>query len=130
MLRFIWLIVLLSIAIPSLGFWIISSSVFSSQDNNTVLQEAQKALEANQNQASSTPTLTDSSQEASKITKGSGSMSTYDNSDYGISIKFPNNWKPTEVNLPQQGIVLFFAPAFGSPIVRRLCGYSCSSFSC
>ena len=116
MLRLIWLIVLLSIAIPSLGFWIISSSVFSSQANNTVLQQAQKALEANQNQASSSPTLTDNSQEASKITKGSGGMSTYENSDYGISIKFPSNWKPSEVYLPQQGIVLFYAPAYGTPM--------------
>jgi hypothetical protein len=114
MLRYIWLIVLLSIAISTLAFSFSSSAYSLSQDNSTVLQQAQKALEANQNQASST--LTDSSQEASKITKGSGTMSTYENNDYGISIRFPNNWKPSEVNLPRQGIVLFYAPAFGTPL--------------
>ena len=114
MFHSIWLIALLSIAIPSLAFSTVSSPAYSlSQDNNTVLQQAQKALEANQNQALST--VNDSSQVASKITKGSGSMSTYENSDYGISIKFPSNWKPSEVNLPQQGIVLFYAPAYGTP---------------
>ena len=67
MSRFIWLIVLMSIAIPSLGCSTFSSSAFSSsQDNNTDLQQAAKALEANQDQASSTDT--DSSQEASEVT--------------------------------------------------------------
>jgi hypothetical protein len=37
-------------------------------------------------------------------------MSTYENSDYGISIKFPNNWKPSEVNLDTYVIVVFNAP--------------------
>ena len=67
MFRFIWLIVLMSIAIPSLGCSAFSSSAFSSsQDNNTVLQQDQKALEANQNQESFSGT--DSSQEASEVT--------------------------------------------------------------
>jgi hypothetical protein len=110
MYRFIWLIVILSITIPT-AYSIFGIPAFSFQDNNTVLQQAQKALEANQKAPS-----TGSSQEASKITKGSGGMSTYENSDYGMSIKFPSNWKPSEVNLPQQGIVLFLAPAFGSPM--------------
>ena len=115
MVRFIWLIVLMSIAIPSLGCSTFSSSAFSSsEDNNTVLQQAQKVFEANQDQESSTDT--DSSQEASKITTGSGGMSTYENSDYGIRINFPSNWKTSEVNLPQQGIVLFYAPAYGTPM--------------
>ena len=57
----------MSIAIPSLGCSTFSSSAFSSsQDNNTVLQQAQEALETNQNQASSTGT--DSSQETSEVT--------------------------------------------------------------
>ena len=113
MFRYIWLIVILSITILTLAFSTFSGVVVS-QDNSTVLQQAQKALEANQNQASST--LSDSSQEASKITKGRGGMSTYENSDYGVSIKFPSNWKPSEINLPQQGIVSFYAPAVGTPL--------------
>jgi hypothetical protein len=106
MFRFIWLIVSLSIAIPSLAFSTFSSSALSSEDNSTVLQQAQKALEANQNQ----PASTDSSQAASKVIRGTGSMASYENSDYGISIKFPNNWKPSEVNLDAYVIVVFNAP--------------------
>ena len=67
MVRFIWLIVIMSIAIPSLGCSTFSSSAFSlSQDNNTVLQQSQEALEENQNEASSTGT--DSSRRASEVT--------------------------------------------------------------
>ena len=74
MFRFIWLIVLTSIAIPSLGCSTFSSSAFSSsQDNNTVLRQTQEALETNQNEASSTDT--DSSEEASEVTT---SPSTFD----------------------------------------------------
>ena len=67
MSRLIWLIVLMSIAIPPLGCSTFSSSAFSSsQDNDTVLRQAEKALEANQNEPSSTDT--DSSQEAYEVT--------------------------------------------------------------
>ena len=67
MSRLIWLIVLMSIAIPPLGCSTFSSSAFSSsQDNDTVLQQAEKALEANQDQETSTDS--DSSQEASEVT--------------------------------------------------------------
>ena len=67
MFRCIWSIVLISIAISSLGFSTSSNSAFSSsQDNNTDLQQVQKAVESNQNQES--PTGTDNSQEASQVT--------------------------------------------------------------
>ena len=67
MFRLIWLILLMSIAIPSLGCSTFSSLAFSSsQDNDTDLQQAQKALEANQDQASSSGTV--SSQETSEVT--------------------------------------------------------------
>lgn len=57
-------------------------------------------------------------------------MSTYENSDYGISIKFPNNWKPSEINLPQHGIVLFLAPALGTTSSEDYLATSCRIFSC
>ena len=54
-------------SIPSLGCSTFSSLAFSSsQDNDTDLQQAQKVLEANQDQASSRGT--DSSQETSELT--------------------------------------------------------------
>ena len=37
-------------------------------------------------------------------------MSTYENSDYGVSIKFPNSWKTYEVNLAPMVIARFDAP--------------------
>ena len=63
-------------------------------------------MQANQNQSSISTLDT----EASKINKGSGPFNTYVNTDYGISIIYPKMWKPSEVNLPQHGIVLFNAP--------------------
>ena len=116
MLHYIWLIALLSIAISALAFSTFSSSAFSSSlDNNTVLQQAQKALETNQNQsflrdAPTSQSVTDNLQKSSKIIKSPGSMSTYENNDYGISIKFPSDWKPSEVNLGTHAVVLFLAP--------------------
>lgn len=92
----------------------------STSGNNTVLEKALKSLEANQKGSSSVPPIpfanqssTDSIQEASKITKLSGSTSKYENTDYGVSITFPSNWKLSEINLPQHGIAMFNAPELG-----------------
>jgi hypothetical protein len=101
-----------------------SISVFSSTlENNTALEKALKSLEENQKGSSSIPPMpfanqssTDSIQEPSKITKLSASTSKYENSDYGISITFPGNWKLSEVNLPQHGITMFNAPELGNPL--------------
>jgi hypothetical protein len=143
MFYLILLIVILSILVPSLAFSTFNSlALSSSPDNSTVLQQAQKALEANQNQSSSIigiQATKDSSQAASKITRGSDSMSTYENSDYGISIKFPNNWKPSEVNLDTYVIVLFSAPGTNPastdtplrlPDESMPCDLSCKSQIC
>ncbi len=74
----------MSFVIPLLGYSTFSSSAFSSSlDNNTVLQQSQKASEANQDQESSTDT--DSSQEASKVTRGNASMSSLSPSTIDIS---------------------------------------------
>jgi len=54
-------------SIPSVGYPTFSSLAFSSsQDNDTDLQQAQKALEVNQDQTSSRDT--DNSQESSEVT--------------------------------------------------------------
>ena len=109
--------VLMSLGVTSLAITIFSSSVFSSTlENNTTLEQAQKSLEENQKQPvnvspepSSNGAVTDNIQNTSKITKLTSSTSKYENNDYGISIGFPSNWKPSEVSLPKHGIVNFNA---------------------
>lgn len=122
MREFIKIAIIILVIIGSLflaGF--IQRSLGATLDNNTVLELAQKSLAAkqnqnqNQNQSSATQIAADTGnlKDASEITKLSGLMSKYENSDYGISINFPNNWKQSEINLPQHGIVIFNAPELG-----------------
>lgn len=114
---------LISLGVLSLVFTTFSKAVFSEPtQDRSVLEQAQMSLQANQNQSSS---VNQQQQDApaSKINKGAGSFSTYENTDYQISIKFPNSWKHSEVNLPQHGIVTFSAPEFGTPLSEVYVAY-------
>lgn len=116
--------VLVSLGIASYAFATFSISLFSSTpDNNTVLEDAQRSLDANQEQSTivspeppTNPAVTDNIQDASEITKLTASKSKYENNDYGISINFPSNWKPSEVNLGRNVIVVFDVPETGDPL--------------
>lgn len=101
------------ILITLVGVVLANSGNVNSQSNNPVLEQAEKSLAANQKQLTilSTPnSIDESSQASSKIIRSTGSMSTYENSDYGIRINFPNSWKSSEVNLATFAIVAFVAP--------------------